>query len=354
MNKKKLEITLQNLPLNTQRDFRIALEHKKLTPETFIPKHFDDKKVKTKFNIMRNTIVDFQHDYNIRKKLLNELNRDTTEFSKGYFAISQLRNDKKKRETEKLIYEDLIKKYSEKDYQTKNLYINENLFDKSLLLQNNKYENVLILDHNNKEYNQTKKYINKLQNLLNTDNKKNDPFQFNTSLHLKEQENKNVENYYPFDFNFKKNILLLKHDIFKTKRTIDDILNFQEFKTQSNFNSTYNNIISSTRSNFYGHKKFNSTLDTNFTSRNKEKTDLNNTTDNFSVDNKINDENKNNFYRKGVKKMTIAMKQILHNEMVNDLTNVYENIKKTNFEDCEDDIYNYLKKYKKPIPEKFK
>ena len=43
------------------------------------------------------------------------------------------------------------------------------------------------------------------------------------------------------------------------------------------------------------------TLDTNFTFRNKEKTDLNYTTDNFSVDNKINDESKNNFYLKGVK-----------------------------------------------------
>ena len=42
--------------------------------------------------------------------------------------------------------------------------------------------------------------------------------------------------------------------------------------------------------------------------------------------------------------MTIAMKQILHNEMVNDLTNVYENIKKTNFEICEDDIYILFKK----------
>ena len=87
MNRKKLELTLQNLPLNTQRNFRIALEHKKLTPETFIPKHFDEKKIKTKFNIMRNTIVDFQQGYNIRKKLLNQLKRDTTEFSKGYFTI---------------------------------------------------------------------------------------------------------------------------------------------------------------------------------------------------------------------------------------------------------------------------
>ena len=38
--------------------------------------------------------------------------------------------------------------------------------------------------------------------------------------------------------------------------------------------------------------------------------------------------------------MAIAMKQIFHNEMVN-LTNVYENLKKTNFEICEDDISNY-------------
>ena len=40
-------------------------------------------KKKTKLNIKKwNTIVDFQHDYNIRKKWLNELNRDTTEFLK--------------------------------------------------------------------------------------------------------------------------------------------------------------------------------------------------------------------------------------------------------------------------------
>ena len=48
------------------------------------------------------------------------------------------------------------------------------------------------------------------------------------------------------------------------------------------------------------------------------------------------------------------MKQLLHNEMINDLTKLYNNIKTKKFDDYEDDVYVYLNKYNKQIPEKLK
>ena len=50
--------------------------------------------------------------------------------------------------------------------------------------------------------------------------------------------------------------------------------------------------------------------------------------------------------------MTQAMKKQLHEEMVKDLSNLYETMKKTNYEECEDEVFYYLKKYDKPLPER--
>ena len=73
------------------------------------------------------------------------------------------------------------------------------------------------------------------------------------SFKKQEPERKTESSFYPPNYNLKKNILLLKYDIYKTQKTIDDTLNFPNINlTQSNFdNTSYNNIISSTRSNYY-------------------------------------------------------------------------------------------------------
>ena len=284
---------------------------------------------------------------------------------------------KKKRETKQLIYEDLINKYSEKNYQTKNLYINDNLFDKSILLQNNKYENVLILDNNNEEYNKSKQYIYKLQDLLNTDKKKNDPFQFNTSLKLNDQENKNIENYYPYNYNFKKNILLLKYDILKTKKTIDETLSPEPIfsdRTISNLS-----IYNPTKSNSETQIKFNTTIDTNYTNKNnnfndknlKKKIllpkqllninkvksvdfDANSNFDKQLIFKSIISSNDISSRNKSEIKMTPDMKKKIHEDMMNNLSDLYERIKKTNFEESENNILEYCFKYDKKIPEKEK
>lgn len=365
MKAKKLEETLEHLPFDTQANFRMALKPFNMTPETFIPRDFENKRFKSNNNIMRNTLVTFQKDYNIRKKFLDSLNKDTIEFSKGYHGISQLRNKKKKDITERLIYEDLMKKYSEKNYEIKDLFIKENLFDSSVLLKKGDYEKVLKLNEDNDEFIHSKEYMKKLDFLIKNEGKKKDTFSFNTALKKQEPERKTESSFYPPNYNLKKNILLLKYDIYKTQKTIDDTINFPNINlTQSNFdNTSYNNIISSTRSNYYVKNKFNTTLDTDFTSRNKTnkkidirltKTDDTNTKENSNDYSKTltMDEPKPNFIRNAKKKMTQAMKKQLHEEMVKDLSNLYETMKKTNYEECEDEVFYYLKKYDKPLPER--
>ena len=73
-----------------------------------------------------------------------------------------------------------------------------------------------------------------------------------------------------------------------------------------------------------------------------------------TIDNKTNEIKKTIFIRNDKNNNAILMKQLLHNEMINDLTKLYNNIKTKKFDDYEDDVYVYLNKYNKQIPEKLK
>ena len=53
-------------------------------------------------------------------------------------------------------------------------------------------------------------------------------------------------------------------------------------------------------------------------------------------------------------RLTFEMKKKLHKEMMNNLSNLYENVKKSNFEESENRILKYLLKYEQKIPEKVK
>ena len=52
--------------------------------------------------------------------------------------------------------------------------------------------------------------------------------------------------------------------------------------------------------------------------------------------------------------MTTNIKKKIHEDMMNNLSDLYERIKKTNFEESENNILEYCFKYDKKIPEKEK
>lgn len=374
----KIENTLNILPLNSQREFRKALKHQIFTNEMTIPKNFEGKRLELNKDIMRNYLANFQKNYKKRNKYLQQVNKEISEFSKGYAGITEL-NLKKKKEREKLVFGDLIDQYNKKGYETKKLYVNQNLFKKSVLLEQNDYTNVLKL-HDNKEIKDAQNYMNKLDILLQTNKKKD--FYFQTAL-SEDDRKENLDDEYPDDYDFKKNNLLLKYDILKIKKTIDDTL-----PTDPNFiERTYSNLsYNPTKSNSETQLKFNSTVDTNFTTKNKfiyeikkgkkilfpeKKLILNHIKSDKELTNvsplSTTDNKSSNTYERVISskdlstnrnqsegRLTFEMKKKLHKEMMNNLSNLYENVKKSNFEESENRILKYLLKYEQKIPEKVK
>ena len=374
----KIENTLNILPLNSQREFRKALKHQIFTNEMTIPKNFEGKRLELNKDIMRNYLANFQKNYKKRNKYLQQVNKEISEFSKGYAGITEL-NIKKKKEREKLVFGDLIDQYNKKGYETKKLYVNQNLFKKSVLLEQNDYTNVLKL-HDNKEIKDAQNYMNKLDILLQTNKKKD--FYFQTAL-SEDDRKENLDDEYPDNYDFKKNNLLLKYDILKIKKTIDDTL-----PTDPNFiERTYSNLsYNPTKSNSETQLKFNSTVDTNFTTKNKfiyeikkgkkilfpeKKLILNHIKSDKEVTNvsplSTTDNKSSNTYERVISskdlstnrnqsegRLTFEMKKKLHKEMMNNLSNLYENVKKSNFEESENRILKYLLKYEQKIPEKVK
>ena len=323
-------------------------------------------------------MANFKKNYKKRNKYLQQVNKEISEFSKGYAGITEL-NLKKKKEREKLVFGDLIDQYNKKGYETKKLYVNQNLFKKSVLLEQNDYTNVLKL-HDNKEIKDAQNYMNKLDILLQTNKKKD--FYFQTAL-SEDDRKENLDDEYPDDYNFKKNNLLLKYDILKIKKTIDDTL-----PTDPNFiERTYSNLsYNPTKSNSETQLKFNSTIDTNFTTKNKfiyeikkgkkilfpeKKLILNHIKSDKELTNvsplSTTDNKSSNTYERVISskdlstnrnqsegRLTFEMKKKLHKEMMNNLSNLYENVKKSNFEESENRILKYLLKYEQKIPEKVK
>ena len=355
MLKQRLELPLNNLPFHTQQNFRIALKKKQKISEQFIPKNIQDKKkLKTKDKIMLNTLINFHKDYNKKKKTINDIIKDTTNFSKSYFEIKKL-NDKKQKE--KLFFKDLLNKYYNKGYNIKDLYVEDNLFNESLLIHKN-YENILKLNEGNDEYLNSSNYLNQLDNIIKQkQNKKKKIFKISNSLKKESLKKKEYENLYPPDYDFKKNNLLLKYDIYKTKSTLDQL----NLSDRPNYNSTYYNLITSSRTSYFNQSKYNTTFNSNSTTNNI-KNDLSDnirlkndsTSIDNTIDNKTNEIKKTIFIRNDKNNNAILMKQLLHNEMINDLTKLYNNIKTKKFDDYEDDVYVYLNKYNKQIPEKLK
>ena len=357
MLKQRLELPLNNLPFHTQQNFRIALKKKQKISEQFIPKNIQDKKkLKTKDKIMLNTLINFHKDYNKKKKTINDIIKDTTNFSKSYFEIKKLKDKKQK---EKLFFKDLLNKYYNKGYNIKDLYVEDNLFNESLLIHKN-YENIFKVNEGNKEYQNSKNYLKKLDYMIksNVNNKKKNSFKVISSLKKEPLKEKEIEIEYPPDYDFKKNILLLKYDIHKTKTTLDQI----NLTDRHDYNSTYHPIISSSKISYFNQSKFNTTLGSNSTKNNLENDFSDNkqlkndstSVDNNIIDNRTNEIKKTIFIRNDRKNMAITMKQLLHNEMIQDLNKVYNNIKTKKFDEYKDDIYDYLNKYNKKIPQKLK
>ena len=310
----ELEREILKLPLQTQRNFRNALKPHLFSSESFVPTRYEGKKIETKKNILRNKLIDFNQKIKQKKLIISQLSKETNIFSKGYKGVSIENNANKQIKRNKMIYDEILKKYQEQGFDSNQLLNNENeIFKKSVFLEkNNNFINSLKVTGKNEGI-QLQQYLEKVDNLIKGNYKKED-FNFKTEVQLKENsENDEEDEYRLTKTQLKQKIKKLKIDINKIKKTIENMnLNYNSdnntYRTISYFegnNYDYQNIISSTKTSYFDiynstKSKLNSTNDTNFTFRHKKNkshnlnTHFNNNLKNFMSQNTESEESSNN------------------------------------------------------------
>ena len=329
----ELERAILKLPYNTQRNFRNALKPHLFISEQFVPTKYEAKKVESNKDIMRNKLIDFQNNLKNKKLFLSQISKETKTFSKGYKGVAIDNNVSKQIKRDKILYQDLLKRYKDQGYDTNKLFsdTNNNLFTKSIFLENNNnYENTLNIT-GKKEGLQLEQYLEKVDNILKGHHK-NENFKFNREVKFKDNLSEEDDDFFPY-YNYTERIRNLKKEIKQTRKTIED-MNFNsnnEYKTISYYdgynNGDYQNIISSTRTSYFdiinnlSKSKLNSTVETNFTTKHK-KTKSQNLNVNFSNNLKQfvreNTENEENNYSDNSNEENDKLKNFIENDKTNE------------------------------------
>ena len=413
-----LEKAINALPFQTQRNFRTALKPHLLTSETYVPIKYNRLKYEPKKNLMKNKLVEFQNKFRQKKLLISQLSKETNVFSKGYKGISIEKDINKKIQRDQILYNHLIKKYKEQGYDTNKLFNNKNknLFKQSIFLEKNeKYKYILNLV-GNEEGNQLEEYLEKVDSILKGTNKIRS-YNLTTTIKFKEQDEEE-ENYNEKINNLKNDIQLTKRTIDDMNLNYDsDGKTISIFnRTGSDYNNIISSTRTSYFDvNFLTKSKFNSTQETNFTNFHRKTNSYGtNINFNYNINKLINEKDeekeeekteekkeeekslkksKSNFFKKSRNRNSMIMinkhqilsfpqncfrrssmnkknndihykdistrmnkklKTILDKQKEVDLNNLYEEVKKKTFEESENEIIDYLKKYKKKMPERTK
>ena len=362
MTENKNGKVIRILPNKSQKEIRSVLKRKTFTEEIYIPMNLNRiKKNNTKKHLMINTIYNYNNNYKTQNKYLSQLIRENSEFSKRHSIISIM--NRKNKSKEKRIYGNLMKLYINKGYDPSKLMINNNIFDDSILLTNHSYTNIIRIN-GEKEIKKDEKSLKILKNYI-IKNKEGKNFGLED---LSEDDNKINENFYPENYNFKKNNLLLKYDILRTKQAINNLVHSESI----NKNRTFSNIsLKQNYSNSENEDKINSSIDKdkfsndkniniNLYQKNKNiysrqalnlnKYKRNNTyniSKNFSSDNKLTLFNKKELKKTfslndNKEERKISFLKLHNRNKHNHLTQLYENIKKSNYKENEKNISNYL------------
>ena len=310
----EIEREILKLPYQTQRDFRNALKPHLFTSESFVPTRYEGKKIETKKNILRNKLIDFHQKIKQKKLIISQISKETNIFSKGYKGVSIENNVNKQIKRDKMLYEEILKKYQEQGFDANQLLNDKNeIFRKSVFLEkNNNFRNSLHVTGKNEGI-QLQQYLEKVDNILKGNYKKEN-FTFKTEVKFKENSDNDEEDEFKLTkTQLKQKIKKLKIDINKIKKTIENMnLNYNSdnntYRTISYLdgnNNDYQNIISSTKTSYFDiynntKSKLNSTNDTYYTYRHKKNkshnlnTHFSNNLKNFVSENTESEESSNN------------------------------------------------------------
>lgn len=346
MSNREIQLTyaIKNLPLKDQKNFSKALIKHPFNLELYVPKNFNNKHQISNKNCLRNKLVQFNDVYNAERSLLEQLKKETSEFSTNYKIVNNMTpGEEINRRLE--TYGDIIDKYKCKGYDEEKLFPKTNIFEPSILLEEDKmFENVYLVG-NHDEYEKDLDYIQNTSSFIsarkNQGDNNNNYRKQNTEL-KKRDNNINFENSKSVIFpsihekrQLKKINNLLERDIKNSERMISDITQSTSFN-MTNFSKIKKTSIVSTVSP----KKKKSVIEKVFLSSKGMKISAKKRKkENKANQNKVHSRNSISVYNNKKRKEL----QTLYNHMIQN------GFKKTNTE-----ILQYLQKYKNSIPEQAK
>ena len=147
--KKRLYDTVENLPPIYHAAFKKALMPHKFNLEIYVPKNLLNKKEISDKNYLRNKLVQFNDNFKEEKAILNQLKKETQQFSRQYKLVTQnntfdgtdKNNSNKSTQGPPNInknssyQEEIMEIYKLKGYNERDIKLNENVFNPSLLLE---------------------------------------------------------------------------------------------------------------------------------------------------------------------------------------------------------------------------
>ena len=345
----KLSYALKGLPVKEQKAFSKALLPHNFNLEMYVPKNFNNKRaVITDKNCLRNKLVEFNDMYKAERNVLDQLKKETTEFSKNYKVVNYKEPGKEISQRLEL-YGELISKYKEQGYNEKNLFPKENIFEPSILLKDEgTFENVYLLSNiddfkgdanyiqNVNSYiaskKNTKDFTKKSKSARNMNDEESDLFEMsiNKSVALPKLSNKKM---------MMKTNRDLRHEIRNTEKLIN-VTQSTNFDMTNQTSSMHFQTFAST------HSKRMVTEDIFLSSKGMKRSAQK---------------------RKGkspqrIRKRVLALSPekkkeemiISQKRKIRDLNTVYEKMSTGQFKRIEKDLIKYLIKYKKKLPEPLK
>ena len=206
-NKEKIANEFLLMTNETKNEIQGALNKYTFNNEVFIPTPLRiSKKEYQNKNYLLNNLVNFEKDTLKRRKYIEPLKTETKRFAKQY----QLLMDENK-EHQQIYIEDLKKFYKQNGYKLNGIGNIEEIFNPSLLLDNNFGNNITddAFRYGDEEY---KKDFNIDENLMNKWNKGITETKENRSKLSKENEDRNIDDFFQREEDINKKKLILEED----------------------------------------------------------------------------------------------------------------------------------------------
>ena len=172
--KRKIEKCIEILPPINQINYIKALSPYKFSLEIYVPKNLLNKREINDKNYLRNKLVQFDDNYEGEKSILNQIKKNTDQFSKQYKLVTNICNDRKNQFSNKnrSYQEEITEIYKMKGYSQKDIELNENIFNPSLLLEiDNNFDMVCEVE-NSEGIEEDKNFMQNVQGYIKQKTKK--------------------------------------------------------------------------------------------------------------------------------------------------------------------------------------